>query len=250
MCIEPRTWATRETSDAGRSQLCPPAVTSIWILLILGHSNWFRERGIQKPSPIFHIGWNKLLQAAKTTACHLLQGREQPPGRLCALAAKPLSGVNGHSTAGSAQVCLFSYRRHSEIPRRTALWCFLRHLFEERFLKRISQRKMLHVSPRHPFWHQHFVTSGLVILAMLTVVTPENTGAQRAPQEKEGKGTTEHHMATHSYKAPLLPLSAHWILPSALDCSLEMCDTCLLLNFQGNMGGIHILWIWYTLDAW
>jgi len=62
MSIEPRTWATRETSGAGRSQLCPPAVTSIWILLILGHSNWFRER-VSKSllhSNISYKGWDKL----------------------------------------------------------------------------------------------------------------------------------------------------------------------------------------------
>lgn len=139
---------------------------------------------------------------------HLLQGREQPPGRLCTLAAKPLFGVNGHSTAGSAEeVCPFSFRRHSEIPRRMALCCFLRYLSEEKFPKRISQKKILHVSPRLPFWHKHIVTSGLVILAALTVVTPENTGAQCAPWGSEGKLIIQHHM-TNSYKAPLPPFSA------------------------------------------
>lgn len=171
--------------------------------------------------------------------CHLLQGREQPPGRVCALAAKPLLGVNGHSTAGSADgVCPFSFRRHSEIPRRMAPLMLPQVSPWRKIPQIISQKKILHVFLRHPFWHQHIATSGLIILATLAVVTPENTGAQSSPKENEGKLSIQHHMASSPHSATKhhsFPFQHDWIVPGALNCSLDMCDTCLLLAFQGNM---------------
>lgn len=177
-------------------------------------------------------------------ACHLLQGREQPLGRLCALAAKPLFGANGHSTAGSAEGAFpFSFRRHSEIPRRMAPWRFLRYLSEEKFLIRISQNKIMYRFPRHPFWHTHIVTSGLVILATLTVVTPENTGGQCVPMENKGKLTIQHHMANSLHSATKhhsFPFQPDWILPSALNRSLGMCVSFWLS--KGMWGAIQTVW--------
>lgn len=52
------------------------------------------------------------------------------------------------------------------------------------------------------------------------------------------KLTIQHHMAKSPHSATKhrsSPFQPDWILPSALNCSLEMCNACLLLTFQGNM---------------